>query len=400
MITHYIFSYGFVEIEPSSAQYAVSSLFQGEAAILGIVVTISLVAVQQAASNYTPKIIKIFEDINKNADFYILIVVYILSMVYSLWVLFQINFESESILDFDKYILFKSFKYHLIMVYSLGVFSLITLIAYSLNTLYLLNPYTIISLLSEDITLSNIAQSIAQSKPMQLIEPVTDPKQPKTMQLIEPVTDPIQPIVDIVNTSINKRDKDTVIFGLNAIESKVMYILKNNSEDFRKDQIKLTKMITRHLEDSGILAIDKDSQFCTTRINRLLYLIAAKTIEQRMHYASLEATRSIERISIYAIDNQMKTIAEQVVTFYISELFPFYLKNKLYDNLNHGIRVLINIDESISKDFVEEYLEIKEYLSTLSKSIDESGLDKESIQLLQNRIQEYIKKDNMEFETY
>lgn len=62
------------EPDPDSARYLLSALVQSEAAIIAIVVTLSLVAIQLAATSYSPTIIGIYQ---KYPYFWLLIIIYI-----------------------------------------------------------------------------------------------------------------------------------------------------------------------------------------------------------------------------------------------------------------------------------------------------------------------------------
>jgi len=59
----------------SSAKYLLSALVQSQAAVIAIVVTLTLVAVQLSAQAYSPRVITIFQ---KSADFRILLSTYII----------------------------------------------------------------------------------------------------------------------------------------------------------------------------------------------------------------------------------------------------------------------------------------------------------------------------------
>jgi len=108
----------------------ISALIQSEAAILAIVITLSLVAVQQASSSYSPRVIEIFKDIQKNMDFYILIGIYLVAMIYGNWVLKQINSDSfGNLANFENPVLFPFFESHVRLTYVLGSFAFIALVS-------------------------------------------------------------------------------------------------------------------------------------------------------------------------------------------------------------------------------------------------------------------------------
>ncbi len=60
--------------EPTSARYMLSALIQSQAAIVAIVVSLTLIAVQLTASAYSPRVIRIFRD---NPDMWLLLGLYL-----------------------------------------------------------------------------------------------------------------------------------------------------------------------------------------------------------------------------------------------------------------------------------------------------------------------------------
>ena len=70
--------------DADSARYMLSALVQSQAAIVAIVITLTLIAVQLTASAYSPRVIDIFK---KNPDLWILLSVYGFSIFYGFIVL-------------------------------------------------------------------------------------------------------------------------------------------------------------------------------------------------------------------------------------------------------------------------------------------------------------------------
>ena len=155
------FHIGFYTTEAESAKYLLSTLIQSEAAILAIVITLSLVAVQQTASSYSPRVIEVFKDKKSNPDFYLLMGIYLISILYEMWVLKQINNNSfENIKNFDNS-LFDSFEAHIWISYAFGVFSFLSLVPYIQNTLDLLKPLNIIEKISENISQETVESFVS-----------------------------------------------------------------------------------------------------------------------------------------------------------------------------------------------------------------------------------------------
>jgi hypothetical protein len=89
--SNYIISYfGSNETCAESARDILSTLIGSEVNILAIIVSISLVVIQQAAT-YSPNSINIFKNIKTNPDFYILFTAYIFAILYEVWLLKQIK---------------------------------------------------------------------------------------------------------------------------------------------------------------------------------------------------------------------------------------------------------------------------------------------------------------------
>lgn len=85
VILHVVFSYfGFLHTDVDSARYMLSALVQSEAAIVALVVTLSLVAVQLAAQSYSARVIEVFR---RAPDLWILMGIYGIAIFYGLGVL-------------------------------------------------------------------------------------------------------------------------------------------------------------------------------------------------------------------------------------------------------------------------------------------------------------------------
>lgn len=75
-----LFSYfNLFHTDVNSARYMLSALVQSQAAIVAIVITLTLIAVQLTASAYSPRVIDIFK---KNPDMWVLLGCYGVSIFY------------------------------------------------------------------------------------------------------------------------------------------------------------------------------------------------------------------------------------------------------------------------------------------------------------------------------
>jgi len=183
-----IFScFNLIHTEPTSARYMLSALVQSQAAIVAIVVSLTLIAVQHTASAYSPRVIRIFRG---NPDMWILLLFYGFSIFYGLLVLKMIRGAEDASQIVISNI---SLEAYISYVYALGISTFAILCLYIWNIMGLLTSGNIINRLTVEITKENLLNS---------------------------EEDPIQPIMDIVHGSIMKYDIATTRVGLSTTQHK------------------------------------------------------------------------------------------------------------------------------------------------------------------------------------
>lgn len=259
IISFFLTSFKFTFSNADSARYMISALIQSEATIFAIVITLSLVVVQQSATSYSPRVTEIFINKNKNPDFWILIIIYLGTMLYSAFVLKFIddNLTPNGLIENNKVIIkiienkyfsiiitkspsiieiLTNIQTHIWMTYFMSFIAFVSLIQYIRNTLNLINPSNIIRMLSDKITRDNLLLWMGPS--------VIRPKKSWVMNYIQywknliesyfrvPFSfdsdrDPILPIIDIVRGSLMKYDYETARTGLKTIEHKIRNIIVN-----------------------------------------------------------------------------------------------------------------------------------------------------------------------------
>jgi len=188
LVAYYSFqSIGFARTDPDSARYLLSALVQCEAAIIAIVVTLSLIAIQLAATSYSPRLVDIFI---RTLGFWLLVLAYIYSMIVSLTTLRLIE-AVQSVVHVESLIA---------VCYILGVFCFSVLVPYTLKMIDLLRPKTIIN---------ELVKSIKKSKNL------------------EKIKREISHIFAIISGSLSRYDHETAIEGLKAINLEILEYLKN-----------------------------------------------------------------------------------------------------------------------------------------------------------------------------
>ena len=148
VVLHVSFSYFcFLHTDVDSARYMLSALIQGEFAVVTLVVTLSLVAMQLMAQSYSPRIIETFR---RTPDLWILITIYGFAIFSGLLVLKLIEKANPLINNLSNLEWYVTFSYYF------GVFAFIALVPYFWKTFKLLKPSTVIDMLAEEITMENI----------------------------------------------------------------------------------------------------------------------------------------------------------------------------------------------------------------------------------------------------
>ncbi|MEA2076114.1 MAG: DUF2254 family protein [Euryarchaeota archaeon] len=125
---HSIFAYlNLLHTDADSARYMLSALVQSQAAIVAIVVSLTVIAVQLSASAYSPRVIRIFRD---NPDMWILLTLYGVSIFYGLFVLKMVRGAEYSS---QITILNNSLEAYITVVYTLGISTFALLFMYILT---------------------------------------------------------------------------------------------------------------------------------------------------------------------------------------------------------------------------------------------------------------------------
>lgn len=300
LVSDYIFSYfGFLHTDIDSARYMLSALVQGEAAIVALVVTLSLVAVQLAAQSYSARVIEVFR---KAPDLWILMGIYGVAIFYGLGVMKLIN--KDNILYFEM---------EISRAYYFGVFAFVALVPYMLKMFEMLKPSNVIDMLAERITKDNILSAIGDS---------TQPNVEK---------DPIQPIIDIVRSSLMKYDIETVREGLKAIGDPTEHLFKNETLEIEEER-KVSMYLFIHLTGIGRLAANREDDDSTMAIVEILYKLGKQSAEQKFGNATKWALISLLDLINVSKEHELK-VTEWFATIYLKEIEKTAIE--------HGLEVTI-----------------------------------------------------------
>ena len=139
LFSHFNFAPTNIENERS----LISTIIQSQTTIISIVITLSLVAIQITASQYSSKII---DYIKRHPDFWILTVIYIISIIYGLIILRTLS------LDNVNYFLGIPLDSYISLELGIAIYSLIILFPYIITTTNLLGANVIIDELLRKLT--------------------------------------------------------------------------------------------------------------------------------------------------------------------------------------------------------------------------------------------------------
>lgn len=287
LVCNTIFDYFELFHHPSSSnlQYMLSALVQSEAAIVAIVITLTLIAVELSAHEYSPRVVDIFK---KNPDIWILLFIYGTSIYYGLIVLKYVPIPKGNPLPSETEILNLNFSLplcpdfitldHISFALWLGIFSFVALVPYMLNITNLLKPQNIIKKLAKEITIDTIKKD----------------------------EDSIQPIVDILNKSIVSYDFETVKIGLKELNEQVTKVIDSKCKPKSKEEI--IKSYCYNLERVGQLAIRSADTESAEEVIKNLQTFG-------LHAATKEVVISIGILGKAAIKNKQPDVSLKAADF-------------------------------------------------------------------------------------
>jgi len=354
-----------------SARYMLSALIQSEAAIVALVVTLSLVAVQLAASSYSARVIEVFR---RAPDLWILMGIYGIAIFYGLGVLKMIEnplVGRQS--NLEEYIAFS---------YYLGVFAFVALVPYMWNTLEMLKPSTMINMLAERITKQSLVSATKEK-----VEEMTDDKHLISINFGGWVEEgPLPPIIDILHRSMMNYDYETLRIGLRTIKDRINHIFNNetfNTEEERKvsiyvfknltgvgqlaasikDEHSILEVITNFqkiginvalkglavatqfsvidLSNIGKIAVELKFEEATRKIIDSLEYIGRITALRKFEIATIEAILRLEKVGVAAAEHEL-----DATDFAIRALEDILEITKKDQNL---VKATQQIEESIKK---------------------------------------------------
>jgi len=301
----------------TSARYMLSALVQSQAAIVAIVISLTLIAVQLTASAYSPRVIDIFK---KNPDMWLLMGCYGVSIFYGFIVLKLVEGTEGEFVSCVSI----AFEFCVSLAYWLGAFTFVALFPYMLNIIRLLKPENIIERLAIGITKDKILNS---------------------------KEDPIQPIMDIVHGSIIKYDLETTRVGLKAVTDRVIKIIEPEITDSDSEK-EILRHFCKHLERVGRLAISKLDEESAREVIKNLGIFGKSAAEKRLEKATTQVVVSLEEVGKATAEKGFEDATWEAVKF-LGEVGGAAAKQDLKDATSRAVSSLVVVGKSAAEKRLE-----------------------------------------------
>ena len=302
-ISYLVFlSTNFSHTDVDSARYMLSALIQSEAAIIAIVITMSLVAAQLAASLYSVRVTNIFRN---SPDLWILMLIYGIVLFWGLGVLKLI--EKADPQCASNLICQSNLQGHIALTYSLGIFAFIALAPYMWNIFGMLNASTITTNCAKNITKESILKSITTKNPAD--------------------NDYFLTIIDIMKSSLIKYDYGTLETGLSAIEECICGILEDEYHDANEDE-KISKYVFGHLAPVGKLALSRADEISTNQVINTMQNIGNIAVKNHCGQMANSAIEYLANIGLSATTRKFELSARMTINA-IQEIVTTSVENKI-----------------------------------------------------------------------
>lgn len=300
-----------VSTDVNSARYLLSSIIQSEAAIIAIVITLTLVAVQLTSSTYGPRVATIFTN---SPHMYFLFGLYTLSIAYTSIILQSIKGPDGVIPPSSEILVSFAFWFEICIIAAL-----LPYIGYALKSL---KPENVIETLVKDVKKDTIIHKNSKD-------------------------DVLDSIFDIFHGSIMKYDITTVRNGLIVLTPKIIESISEKNE--KDENIQITVIYCRHLRRCGQQAGDlRDSELMELIIESLGD-VADHTASLGFDNATWQVFDVLYEIEAIAANRELTGTFDQII--HVSERIG---KISIEKNLENAILRVVFCLEQIGNHTLEK----------------------------------------------
>jgi lipid-A-disaccharide synthase-like uncharacterized protein len=354
------------EMYADNARSILCTLVGSEAAIVAIVVSLTLIAIEFTASEYSPRVIDISL---KNPDMWFLLGIYGVAIFSSIILLKQLPYESRFPTEDVSF------------AFWFGLFSYVALLPYLRNTIRLFDPTHIVKRVSADIEKDKLLKYI---KDLNETSKKDETDGAKENSMTNGDTEgheenPIQPILDIVYRSINKYDLETVRNGLEQIVTLAEKVIVAYSQDNAqgKDNEKLLKKQMRFsnhfcdpLRRISRLAASKDDEESTREVIKTLQTIGKKTADEELNAATAQVAVALGDVGKFSAEKG-KAFEDAVseVAKSLGEVGKTAAKKKL----NEAVKLVASTLGDVGAIYAEKEKDLEAAVTQIASSLGAVG---------------------------
>lgn len=366
------------EMYADNARSILCTLVGSEAAIVAIVVSLTLIAIEFTASEYSPRVIDISL---KNPDMWILLLIYGVAIFSSILLLKQLPYESRFPTEDVSF------------AFWLGVFSYVALVPYLRNTIRLFDPTNIVRLVAANIEKDKLLKYIKdlnetskkdETKTSEDFHPPTKDSAKKTSRNKGDTEgheeNPIQSLLDIVYRSINNYDLETVRNGLEQIEelAKKVIVAYNRDNALGKDNEKLLKKqmrFSKHFCDPlrriSRLAASKDDEESTIEVIKTLQTFGEKTAAKKLIVATEQVAMTLGAVGQISVEKG-KAFEDAVKD--VASSLEIIGKTAVDNNLEDVVKDVATSLGTVGKAAVDKEKKLEDAVKTVALALKEVGI--------------------------
>ncbi|TGC09444.1 DUF2254 family protein [Methanolobus halotolerans] len=291
----------------TSAQYLISALVQGEAAILAIIISVTIFAVS-TSQTYSPRIVDIFLDKDRVPHFWSLLTIYIFALIYGTFVLKFLKAENA----YDP----SNLQTSVWIACFLGLIAIMSLIKYIPNILTTLKPSNIMETLSNEIEINDVFDQSIEHCLTRSIE--YDYPLPKNSV--------VRPILDIISSSIVNNNNEIASNGIDAIEKKVRQIIKYQQLEAEQSS-ELLQMFREKYFNIGHFCIERNNFEVLAQVVKSMVFLEATLFEvQQKTEIVKQLVAKFENLAITSIEKDNEFMLIQIlesITTLGTMIYPF-----------------------------------------------------------------------------
>lgn len=306
-----------------------STIFQGLASILAIVITLTLLSVQIFSQNYSTRILKIFIG-KKNYALWFLMMIYSVSIIFNLLAPYYVPPVTSSLIIIEN-----------ISVW-LTIISLLFLFPYLVYTIQILQPQEVLKIISDQINEDLILKIVEYSKIPYVAANFTD------LRELPSQTDPLIPFIEIIVEAIKDNRSSTAEESLVALGN-IFFDLEHNNIINEKNGKPVLYYFLERIEVVRDVAVNSGDFRTFNKLTEITFRIGFSISKKINNYTPLimffEDTsesctqRDFELVRLHLISD-FQTLFNELIKAYKIDINPFYnIYSMDYPNLDELIRI-------------------------------------------------------------